>query len=76
MNTELFEDFDSHTISSRIVKSWSVTYVGTEYEGSVITTHEAWSSWRDAEFTIDDQKDLTDEELSDLKEYVLENYQY
>ena len=74
MNTqELFEDFDSHTTLSRIVKSWSVTYEGIEYEGTVITTLEAWGSWRDNEFTIDDQKDLTDDELDNLKDYVMDN---
>jgi hypothetical protein len=74
MNTqELFEDFDSHTTMSRIVKSWSVTYEGIEYKGVVITTLEAWGSWRDNEFTIDDQKDLTDDELDNLKDYVMDN---
>jgi len=73
MNKELFEDFDSHTISERIVKAWSVTYEGIEYKGVVITTREAWSSWCDNEFTIDDQKDLTDYELDNLKDYVMDN---
>jgi hypothetical protein len=74
MNTqELFEDFDSHITASRIVKSWSVTYEGIEYKGIVITTLEAWGSWRDNEFTIDDQKDLTDDELDNLKDYVMDN---
>lgn len=70
---ELFEDFNSNITESRIVKAWSVTYKGIEYEGSLITSHEAWGSWEDTEFKIDDKKDLTDEELDELEDYVMDN---
>jgi hypothetical protein len=73
MDIELFEDFNSNITESRIVKSWSVTFNGTEYDGTVITTHEAWGSWEDTEFNISDKKDLTDEELDELEEYVMDN---
>lgn len=70
---ELFNDFNSNITESRIVKSWSVTYKGTEYEGTLITTHEAWGSWEDTEYNINDPKDLTDDELDELEDYVMDN---
>jgi len=73
MDIELFNDFNSNITESRIVKAWSVTYKGTEYEGTLITTHEAWGSWEDTDYNINDPKNLTDDELDELEDYVMDN---
>ena len=73
MEKELFDEFNSNIIESRIVKAWSVTYKGIEYEGTLTTYHEAWGSWEDHNYKIDDHKDLTDEELDELEDYIIDN---
>ena len=70
---ELFDDFQSNTTESRVVKKWSATYKGIEYEGSVTTTYEIWGSWEDHEYWLLDSKDLTDDELDELEDYVMDN---
>jgi len=73
MSEELFDDFNSNIIESRIVKAWSVTYKGIEYEGTLTTYHEAWGSREDHDYKINDPKDLTDDELEELEDYVMDN---
>ena len=69
---EVFDDFQSNTTESRVVKNWSVTYKGIEYDGTVTTTYEIWGSWEDHEYCITDSKDLTDDELDELEDYVMD----
>ena len=69
---EVFDDFQSNTTESRIVKKWSITYRGIEYDGTVTTTYEISGSWEDHEYCITDSKDLTDDELDELEDYVMD----
>ena len=69
----LFEDFSSRTTSTRRIVAFNLMYKGIEVEGTV-TEHynDLWSDW-DQEFTIEPNDDLTDDDIDNIEDYLLEN---
>ena len=73
----LFEDFSSRTTSTRRIIAFNLMYKGIEVEGTV-TEHynDLWSDWDqnwDQEFSIEPNDDLTDDDIDNIEDYVLEN---
>jgi hypothetical protein len=71
MEQELFEDFHSTVVSSRIKKNWTVTYKGQEISGTYEYDQDDWSFY-EKNCYIDDEcmKDLTEDEIDEIVEYV------
>ena len=69
---EQFEDFHAVTISSRVVKTWSISYNGREISGRYEADQDDWGL-SDHETTIDDESELTEDEIDAIITYVEDN---